>query len=108
MGARARSSRFSPGNRQAPVWKFAIRFLFIFYRRGHEMPTRRKRDHVFGGILALSLTLMAPGARADESEGSRLFHEGRALMLQDRFEEACPKIAESQRLEPHVGTLLNL
>lgn len=58
------------------------------------------------------LVLLAPGlAGAEtpgESEAERLFEEGRALMLDQRFAEACPRIAESQRIEPRVGTLLNL
>lgn len=43
-----------------------------------------------------------------ETEGERLFRLGRAAMLENRFDEACPMLSESQRLEPHVGTLLNL
>lgn len=59
-------------------------------------------------MVAAVFFAYAGAARADESDAERLFREGRALMLEGRFEEACPKIAESQRVEPRVGTLLNL
>lgn len=63
-------------------------------------------------LIALSagaLSASSPrSAWADESEGARLFREGRALLIAERFAEACPKLEESQRLEPHGGTLLNV
>lgn len=45
----------------------------------------------------------APTARAD-----RLFREGKSALEAGRFDEACPKLAESQRLDPGAGTLLAL
>jgi len=37
-----------------------------------------------------------------------LFEQGRALMAEKKFSKACAKLAESQRLDPAPGTLLNL
>jgi hypothetical protein len=59
-------------------------------------------------LSALGSIVVSRPARADEPESERLFHEGRALMLEGRFAEACPKLEESQRIEPRGGTLLNL
>jgi len=40
--------------------------------------------------------------------GERLFREGRALFEAGEIEPACKKFAESQRVDPALGTLLNL
>src|SRR5262249_46236771 len=38
----------------------------------------------------------------------KLFDEARQLMLGHTYDEACAKFAESERLDPAAGTLLNL
>lgn len=60
--------------------------------------------------LYLGLGLLSPGlALADNSTAAEaLFDEGRRLFEEGQYEQACPKFAESQRLEKATGTLLNL
>lgn len=62
-------------------------------------------------ILLVALTLVA-GARpalAQDTAGAELaFTQGRDLLAAGAIVDACDKFAESQRLAPAVGTLLNL
>ncbi len=63
-------------------------------------------------IGVASVTAAAPrtalAQNANEAAATALFDEGRKLMGERRWSEACPKLAESQRLAPSGGTLLNL
>jgi hypothetical protein len=45
---------------------------------------------------------------ADKAAAEELFRQGRMLTKDRRFAEACAKFADSQRLDPAVGTELNL
>lgn len=57
--------------------------------------------------LAAGLAHAEPSA-ADRALAQSLFDQGRALMEAGNLDDACPKLAESQRLDPGGGTLLNL
>ncbi|XXX81799.1 hypothetical protein WMF30_23860 [Sorangium sp. So ce134] len=63
---------------------------------------------LWGALLGASALLWGRQAAAEESAAEQLFREGRALLVEQRFAEACPKLEESQRLEPSLGTKLNL
>jgi hypothetical protein len=59
-------------------------------------------------VLALEGTARAEASLADKAAAQSLFDEGRKLMSAGKFAEACPKLAESQKLDPGVGTQFHL
>jgi hypothetical protein len=61
-----------------------------------------------GALLGASAPCWLHPASAEVSRASQLFDEGRTLMIEGRFGEACPRLEESQRLEPRLGTKLNV
>jgi hypothetical protein len=75
-------------------------------------------DRLAGGVaLTVSLLLvlgLAPSARAaepsaaDKTLAQSLFDDGRKLMDAGKVSEACPRFADSERLDPGGGTVLNL
>jgi hypothetical protein len=59
-------------------------------------------------LTALLIGSCATVAWAEESQAAALYREGRAEMEAGSYAEACPKIAESQRLEPLLPKLAYL
>lgn len=58
--------------------------------------------------IAVSASIDAAADTGDVVIAEVLFRDGRELLAQDDLEHACPKLAESFRLDPATGTLLAL
>jgi hypothetical protein len=59
--------------------------------------------------VSLYVLSLAPAAHAgDPAAAEALFREGRAQMDKGELAAACPKLEQSQKLDPSSGTMLNL
>lgn len=54
------------------------------------------------------LAAVTPAQTRDPATADALFREARALMKRGDYVSACPKLADSQRLDPAAGTAINL
>jgi hypothetical protein len=61
-------------------------------------------------VLALAVLFSAGSAfaQSDAAIAQSLFDEGRKLMVEKKYPEACPRLERSYKLDPAPGTLLNL
>lgn len=59
---------------------------------------------LFGAAISLAPLV----AHADDATAEALFQAGKSLMDQKKYSEACPKFEASYKLDPAIGTKLNL
>jgi len=69
------------------------------------------RSSIAASAALLAVSMVAVPARAEERDpaaAQALFDQGVDLVSAGKFAEACPKLAESQRLDPGIGTQFHL
>ncbi len=93
----------------------SLKKIRYFGRAAHQAGRRGRVPRSLLPLVCLCLLLgdiAVAGAgepsAADRAAAQDLFDNARELMNDDRYEEACDKFEESQRLDPAPGTQLNL
>lgn len=74
-----------------------------------QRPSRSSLVPLVVAFVVLSTsTVASAGSSQDAAAADALFQRGKEAMAKGDFATACAQLAESQRLDPAVGTLLNL
>jgi hypothetical protein len=68
----------------------------------------RGRASLVVAMVFFARAASAQPSQADALAAESLFRDAKALVTAGKTSEACPKFAESQRLDPQLGTLLHL
>lgn len=68
----------------------------------------RRLASLLAALAGLALVLAPARVAAQAAAAEALFNQGRDLMQQQKYAEACDKFAASHELDPSVGALLNL
>jgi serine/threonine-protein kinase len=58
--------------------------------------------------IATLLALVGTSLAGNKDKADALFKEGKKLMADKRYAEACPKLEQSMKLDPGIGTELNI
>src|SRR5580658_6771444 len=60
------------------------------------------------GCMVVTTAAHAQTPSSSTVTAEALFEDGRQLVMQGKYDDACPKFAASERLDPSTATLLNL
>jgi hypothetical protein len=63
---------------------------------------------ILAGLLGVASPTWADTSPTDKAASDVLFKDAKRLVAEGHVNDACPKFAESERLDPTPGTLLNL